>query len=405
MKIFLFSISDGLGVYSVQLARGLAAKDQVTIALHGPEADELLTEFPDFFQESQFHPLAVPHYGFPDPRKIWQAFRVHRAITRYNPDVLHVHLGGLFTEAFPVLWLAHQSGLPMVATVHDPWYHLGDLPPLRHAWLICKVQEWCSQLIVHGRQLAQDLVNGLGMDERLVSIVPHGNHDLYLQAKGSPPPSEPVPGRVLFFGRMLKYKGLDVLAQAAERVAAKVPALKIVLAGRGEELDRFESQLRSIPYFEIHKQWVQGREVARFYYSASLVVVPYIEATQSGPLHLAFTFGRPVVATRVGAIPESVENGREGLLVPPNDPKALAEAMIQVLNNPELAGQLGRAARRKAETDLNWGGEIGEKTRAVYHKAMELKKNGVTYPGIGFKARWERVKEYYRLQKQNEARR
>jgi len=135
-EFFLFSISDGLGVYSVQLAHGLAAKDPLTVALHGPEADELLTEFPDFFQESQFHPLAVPHYGFPDPRKIWQAYRVHRAITRNKPDVLHVHLGGLFTEAFPVLWLAHQSGLPMVATVHDPWYHLGDFPPLRHAWLI-----------------------------------------------------------------------------------------------------------------------------------------------------------------------------------------------------------------------------------------------------------------------------
>lgn len=405
MKIFLFSISDGLGQYYVQLAHGLAAKDPVTVALHGPEADELLTEFPEFFQKAQFHSLAVPHYGFPDPRKIWQAYRVHRAITRNKPDVLHISLGGLFTEAFPILWFAHQSGLPMVATVHDPWYHLGDFPPLRHAWLICKVQEWCSQLIVHGWQLAQNLITGMGMDERLISVVPRGNNDIYLQAKWIPPLSVPVPGRVLFFGRMLKYKGLDVLVQAAKLVAGKVPTLKIVLAGRGEELDRLQPQLQSNSHFEIHNQWIRGREVPSFFSSASLVVVPYLEATQSGPLHLAFTFGRPVVATRVGAIPESVENGREGLLVPPNDPKALAEAMIQVLNNPELARQLGRTARRKAETELNWAGEIGEKTRAVYHKAMELKKNGVTYPGIGFKARWERVKEYYHQQQQDEGRR
>lgn len=124
MKIFLFSITDGLGVCSVRLARGLAAKDPVTIALHGPEADELLTEFPDFFQESQFHRLVIPHCGFPDPRKIWQSYRVHRAITRNKPDVLHVHLGGLFTAAFAVLWLAHQSALSMVAPVHGPWYQL-----------------------------------------------------------------------------------------------------------------------------------------------------------------------------------------------------------------------------------------------------------------------------------------
>ena len=133
----------------------------------------------------------------------------------------------------------------MVATVHDPWYHLGDLPPLRHAWLICKVQEWCSQLIVHGWQLAQNLITGMGMDERLINVVPHGNYDIYLQAKWIPPLSVPVPGRVLFFGRMLKYKGLDVLVQAAKLVAGKVPTLKIVLAGRGEELDRLQPQLQS----------------------------------------------------------------------------------------------------------------------------------------------------------------
>jgi glycosyltransferase involved in cell wall biosynthesis len=248
---------------------------------------------------------------------------------------------------------------------------------------------------VHGKYLAEDLIHWLGMDERIINIVPHGSYDIYLQTSGVSMICDPEPGQVLMFGRMKRYKGLDILMRAASIVARHIPKLKIILAGQGPELDRLESSLKDNPVFEIRNRYIPAREVTQLFSSSTLVVIPYKEASQSGPLHLAYSMGRPVVATRVGAIPESLQHGREGLLVPANDPKSLAKAMIKILNDRELADRMGKTARLKADKELNWADGIRSKTRAVYQKAIEVKKKRLFYPGIGAKERWKRVKNYY----------
>lgn len=402
MNPFLYSISLGLGIYGVQLARGLAVRDRVAIALDEEDASELETAFPSFFREGGFKMISVSHFGGLDPRKVVQAWKTYREIVRHGSDVIHLNLGGLLTEALPVLWLCHRSGIPLVATVHDPWFHAGDLLPLRTTWLMFKALEWCSQIIVHGEGLKQELIERLGFDERMISVIPHGNYDIYLHASGASQPSEPTPGQVLFFGRMKKYKGLDVLLEAAPMVAEKVKDLKIVLAGKGDELDRLESRFREQPWFEIHKGWIDAAQIPDLFSSSSAVVVPYVEATQSGILHVAYSLGRPVVATRVGAISESLTHGKEGLLVPPADARALAQAMIEVLTDKEMAVRMGLAAREKAGTELDWTGEISERTRGIYEKARKMKRENLCYPGIGARARWLRIMDSYRRQQAHE---
>jgi glycosyltransferase involved in cell wall biosynthesis len=253
--------------------------------------------------------------------------------------------------------------------------------------------------------MAEDLMHWLGIDERSINIVPHGNYDIYLQTSGNFRSVDPKPGQVLMFGRMKRYKGLNILERAASIVAQHIPKLKVILAGQGPELDLYETTLKTNPIFEIRNRYIPAREVVELFLSSSLVVIPYIEASQSGPLHLAYSMSRPVVATRVGAMPESLQHGREGFLVPPNDPKALAEAIIKILNDPGLAVNMGRAGRLKADKALNWADEISSKTRAVYQKAVEMKDNKISYPGIGARERWKRIKNYYFQVLQDEHRR
>jgi glycosyltransferase involved in cell wall biosynthesis len=393
MNLFLFSM--GLGVYSVQLAKALGLSDRVVIALNEQDEHSLRAEHPTFFEYIPFKTMPVPHYGFPDPRKFYQILRIFLKVVRHKPEVIHVLLSGLYPESFLALWLATRIGLPLVVTVHDTQFHPGDSARLHTVWLHCKVLELCSQIIVHGKYLAEDLIHWLGMDERIINIVPHGNYDIYLQTSGLSRICDPKPGQVLMFGRMKRYKGLDVLIQAASIVARHIPKLKIILAGQGPELDLLESTLKGSSIFEIRNRYIPAREVTELFSSSTLVVIPYKEASQSGPLHLAYSMGRPVVATRVGAIPESLQHGREGFLVPPNDPTSLAQAMIKILNDHQLAVKMGLAARLKADIELNWVDGIGSKTRAVYQKAIEIKKKKLSYPGIGAKARWKRVRNYY----------
>jgi glycosyltransferase involved in cell wall biosynthesis len=379
----------------VELAQALGRKDCVIIALNDKDEYQLRTEFPAFFENASFETIPVSHFAFPDPRQFFQGLLTYWKIIRHKTDILHVLMSGTYPESYLSLWMARKTGLPLVATLHDTRLHPGDFASLRSIWLHFRVLELCSQVIVHGQHMADHLLTQFGIDERVINVIPHGNYDIYLKAGETSPASNPEPGRVLLFGRMKKYKGLDVVIRAAPIVAEKIPNLKIILAGRGEELNRFEPQLKNNPFFEIRNKYVPVREVAELFSSSSLVVIPYIEASQSGPLHLAYTWGRPVVASRVGAIPESLSHGREGLLVPPNDPRALANAMIEVLGNPDLSLRLGRSARIKADKELNWEGVISEKVRIVYQRAIEMQRKKISYPGIGAKERWKRAKDYY----------
>jgi alpha-maltose-1-phosphate synthase len=393
-EVNIFLSSMGLGVYSVQLAQGLGEKDYVTIALEYIDANNLKHEFPAFFENARFESMVLPHYGFPNPRDISTFGRMYRKIITQKTDLIHVLLSSTYVESFLAMWLAHKTGIPLVATMHDSRLHPGDFISLRKAWLSFHVLGMCLQIIVHGRHMADDFIKVMGMDERTVNIVPHGNYDIYLEAGGRSLSPTPNSGRVLLFGRMKKYKGLDVLIQAAPIIAERVENFKIILAGRGPELDQFEPQLKYNPLFEVRNRYIPAHEAAELFSSSNLVVIPYIQASQSGPLHLAYTWGRPVVATKVGAIPESLVHGQEGFLVPPDDPKALAEAIVKILGNHALAVSMGEASRLKADNELNWKGYISEKTREVYRKAIGMRKKRISYPGIGAKARWKKVKAH-----------
>ena len=394
MNLFLISVS--LGEYAVQLARSLSFENNVQIMLYERELAFLQESFPAYLQGTTCQTIGQRHYRFFDPRKMPQVFRYLRLIKNHGTDLIYVTIDIPSPELVTALWLCTRQGLPVVGAIHDVRPHPGDIVPVQQAWLQLKAIELCNQLIVHSRTLARDLVEIYGLDERTINIVPHGNYDLYLHSGVNVSTIQTVPGRVLFFGRMLEYKGMDILVKAARLARETAPELKIVLAGRGPELDRIEPQLRADPeLFEVRNGFVPASGVAELFSSANLVVIPYLEASQSGPLHLAFTFGRPVVASRVGALPETIQDGLDGLLVPPGDVEALAEAMVRIIKNPDLAARLGTAAGNKAGQELDWDKSIREATMVVFRQALDDRANNRHYPGIDHTLRWKRVRNIF----------
>ena len=112
-----------------------------------------------------------------------------------------------------------------------------------------------------------------------------------------------------------------------------------------------------------------GKQVGALIQRACVVVYPYQTATQSGAVQIAYTFGRPVIATTVGDLVNVVEHDRSVLLVPPGRPKRLAEAIIEIVTDPQRVERMGRYARHLSETRFAWG-PIAADILAVYRDRL-----------------------------------
>ncbi|MDX1531127.1 MAG: glycosyltransferase, partial [Rhodothermales bacterium] len=158
---------------------------------------------------------------------------------------------------------------------------------------------------------------------------------------------------LLFFGFVRRYKGLDVLLEALPAVRERLPEARLVVAGEFYDDERPYRErvahlgLGEAVRFDAH--YVPSGEVPLYFSAADLVVQPYRSATQSGVAQVAFGFGRPVVTTNVGGLAEAVPDGEAGLVVPPEEPAALARAVVRFFAAPGLRARLDAGARRQGE--------------------------------------------------------
>jgi glycosyltransferase involved in cell wall biosynthesis len=137
---------------------------------------------------------------------------------------------------------------------------------------------------------------------------------------------------LLFFGYIRGYKGLTYLLEAMPLVRERVPA-RLVVVGEFYEDGRpyldLVSRLGLDEAVRFDARYVGNEEVESYFVASDIVILPYVSATQSGIVQIAFAFDRPVVVTDVGGLPEAVSPERTGFVVPPRDPAALANAVIR----------------------------------------------------------------------------
>jgi glycosyltransferase involved in cell wall biosynthesis len=177
----------------------------------------------------------------------------------------------------------------------------------------------------------------------------------------------------LFFGRIWEYKGLEYLIRAEPLISEQVPDVEIVIAGEGEDFQRYRELMARPDTFRVHNAWISNEQRAEFFNEAAVVVLPYVEATQSGVVPIAYAHGKPVVATRVGSLPECVDDGRTGLLVPPRDEHALAKALIRLLQDDELRREMGSAGRRKLNEECS-DEIVAAKHLEAYRRAVQARQ-------------------------------
>jgi glycosyltransferase involved in cell wall biosynthesis len=137
---------------------------------------------------------------------------------------------------------------------------------------------------------------------------------------------------ILFFGYIRRYKGLDLLIDAFARIAARVPATLLVVGefyDKRELYDELIDRSSIADRVRIVDQYVPNEDVEIYFKAADLVVLPYRSATQSGIVQTSYSFGKPVVVTDVGGLPDVVTDGLTGFVVPRGDAGALADAILR----------------------------------------------------------------------------
>ncbi len=164
----------------------------------------------------------------------------------------------------------------------------------------------------------------------------------FLDREPAPLPERPA---ALFVGVLERYKAVDVLAEAWRIAAPQVPEATLHLVGRGTLRDVAERVVAELPEQTRWTETLPTADVARALDEATILVLPSRSEGLGRVVVEAFCRGRGVVASRVGGIPDLVADGETGVLVPPGDAEALADALVRVLSDRGLAEGLGRAAR------------------------------------------------------------
>ena len=170
------------------------------------------------------------------------------------------------------------------------------------------------------------------------------------------------PFRFLFFGRLLPYKGLDLLMDAVDRIDPAVN-FELAIVGNGE-LGPLGTRMAAHPRVRLDQRWIPEDAVADIFAAADATVAPYREASQSGVLAAAYGAGLPMIATPVGGLAEQIAPFGAGLVADAMTPDAFAAAMTRLATDPALYARLAANTVAAAEGPLSWD-RIAQQFEAV----------------------------------------
>lgn len=371
-------VQRGLAYYVSEISSAIARAGHDVLFVHreenedftgsgGPDKNAEYRELFDPRMKLRFVSIKDRNFLAGMPHHLRAVAEMKWVIHRFRPDLIHLQDETDY-RIFAAVSLPFPR-VPIVVTVHDAALHPG-YKPSRTAFIRQWLRNIAAQIIVHGEEIKRQLVSQ-GIPDDKVNICPLGAH--VFTRRWITGDTEGSDRNVLFFGRILEYKGLDYLIKAAPLVWEKVPQARFVIAGQGPDWPRCKALITNPEGFIIRHENIPDPEVTRLFEQAAVVVLPYVEGSGSGVLSIAIALGKPAIVTNVGSLPEYIDQWKTGVVVPPRDEKALAEAIIRLLSDDQLRESIGKNAYRMAtDGELSWD-RIAQKTIKVYEKALRMK--------------------------------
>lgn len=289
-------------------------------------------------------------------------FKLYSFIQKINPDVIH-----LIAPLDTFQTILYRFRRKMVLTMHDPFPHTGESNKRKTFFRKLALKLVPRSVLLNETQ-KEGFKKAYGIKEYQILLNKIGRFD-YLNFFPVRERSKNNP-HVLFFGRISPYKGIEYLCKAMMKVKEQVPDATLTIAGGGKmyfDITPYQQQT----WVNVLNRYIGMEELAGLLQDCAITVCPYTDATQSGVVMTSYSLCKPVIATNVGGLSEMVEDGKTGLLVPPKDVDALADAIISLLEDRKKLDEMANSIRNDYFAgDKSWK-VIADRYVAFYHKAIQ----------------------------------
>jgi len=363
----------GVTQYTTLLAHALATYEKtfVLASIGSPEYDKLphgyilrrKLIFPK--KANKFGKLLIYLYNF--NTVVWSTIF-------WRPNIIHIEWPLSVKYDSILKKVLNLLGAKVLITAHDL------LPHESSAIDVPKYQKMFASfdgIIVHADDNLKRLREQLHVTKPAV-VIPHG-HMIYLRQINKVFDKteacknldlDPENFYVLFFGYIREYKGLDILIKSLSQITE--PRVHLIIAGLAKDFSEYQKQIDELKLTDRVHTFLGYKDIDQispYFYAADIVALPYRHIWQSGAVQLPLAFGRPIVASRVGGIAETIMNGETGLLVSPENPTELAEAIADYYFNKPLRDKIAQNAFAYVRRELDWS-KIAEETIKFYKKIL-----------------------------------
>jgi glycosyltransferase involved in cell wall biosynthesis len=256
-----------------------------------------------------------------------------------------------------------------VLVLHDAHFHPGDNYPGRTEVLRREIDA-ADALIVLSDHVGQAAQRDYGFPADRIWTIPHGAFSFGDGAAAPRKLPADCPVRLLFIGRIAAYKGLGLLIATYRQLREQGVAVELEIVGSGD-MEPYRAGLDGLPDVSVTNRWVDEDDIAAALGRADIVVLPYVEASQSGVAASALTAGIPMVATPVGGLAEQVRHGETGVIASEVSAGALGTAIRSLAEDPVLYERCSVAALEFVQRELGWTG-IAKKFADVVERVLAM---------------------------------
>jgi len=325
-------------------------------------------------------------------KKLSQVLQYYVRLVRYvsiaKPRLVHILWNGKFEylDRTVLMFFFKFMGKRVVFTAHNVNKAKRDSEDslLNRLTLRCQYH-LADRIFVHTEKMKRELIEEFGVNSSTVRVIPFGIYNLLPDTDLTPREAKEKLGigsderSILFFGRIVPYKGLEYLLAAFEKVHARNPNYRLIIAG--EPMKGYEQYvtalLRTIDsgtYRDrvIQKlQFIRDDETELYFKAADTLALPYKSIFQSGVLFVGYTYGLPVIAADVGSFREDIIEGKTGYVFKPGDSADLANALEKYFESDLYKGlERNRREIRNYVTARHSWDKVGEITRSVYEELL-----------------------------------
>lgn len=286
--------------------------------------------------------------------------RLLQVIDKYQIEFVHTHSS---RDSWLGLFAARFSGRrPRLIRTRHLSTPIGRSGLSR--WLYARP----DRIVTTGEATRRRLIEESGLSPRQIISIPTGIDLNHFRPASPPAGAAPAVGMVAF---LRDWKGHTYFIDAAREVLRKIPEAVFYIIGDGPEEERLRSLLDRIDMTSRIRMLGYQSDVREILSRLDIVVLTsYANEGVPQSLLQAMAMGKPVIGTTVGGIPEVIDDGVNGYLIPPRDADACAERIVELIQNPARRAEMGRAGRARVEKEFSFEGML-DQVEAVYHAALE----------------------------------